>query len=112
MDRYSSRTIYLPHIVREEYPRFHAGLPKDSRLPPRYEDWYSGTIRVHAVYRGEGVDTEPVPVRWDDFVAHAERNNLIPTYALLTTYVTSHGREVHRGDQSGNDGATQDRMGR
>ena len=91
MQRFHTRTVYVPHIDEAEYPLFRDGMPFDVRLPPSYDAWLKKTIRRHAAHRGAGWPTQPVLVTWAEFEAHCLRLRLAPTYALLTSYATYRG---------------------
>jgi len=97
MDRMPSRTtIYVVHILPEEYPLFRAGLPRDTRLPVNYEEWYQATLRTHKIHRAAALDTKPVTVHWDDLVEYARRIRLPVTYALMTTFAIAQGHNHRR----------------
>ena len=78
MDQPRRRTIIVPHLLREEYPLFLAGMPKDGRLPRSYEEWYKEAVSAHKSLRAAGCDSERVMVRWDEFKLYADRMRLQP----------------------------------
>ena len=91
MDRMPSRTVFIVHITRDEYPLFRAGLPMDTRLPASYDDWYKAALHTHRIHRAAALDTTPVTVHWDEFIDYAQRIRLSPSFALLTTFAISLG---------------------
>src|SRR5437868_4549808 len=44
-ERPPSRIIYLPEIPETEYGQFYLALPRDSRLPASYREWYESFAR-------------------------------------------------------------------
>src|SRR5688572_16175733 len=91
MDRMPIRTIKVLHILREEYALFHTGLPRDPRLPLRYENWEADIRRIHEAHRAAGSSTVMALVRWDEFCDYARKLGVKPSYAILSAYAVKKG---------------------
>ena len=96
MDPMPKQTIYIAHIMRDEYLTFRTRLPKDPRLPAGYDEWTDETLRTHHAHRGSGSRLEPVVVRWNEFVAYSQGMRIPLSYALLVAYTAELGRAYQK----------------
>ncbi len=97
MDQMLTRTVFLTHIMRDEYLTFRTRLGRgDPRLPATYDEWSAEALRTHHAHRGTGTRVEPVVVRWHEFVSYSEGLRIPLSYALLLAYTTELGRAYQK----------------
>jgi len=81
------------HLLAEEYPAFLEFMPRDARLPARYEDWYEQFAKEDEVHRRAGMRTKDVVVRHEELQAFLKRVQVRPSYAALEAYAAFIGRK-------------------